>query len=97
MTLNYPDPRTVLTPKGRIKNLDVLHNGGENSWSLASMIWDNVPVLAMRWNGGSSSGKPGLGTPQARGHPTWFVLPSELGDVIQAAIKVPSRSSATGS
>ena len=82
--MSYTNPRIVLSPKGSIKNLNVLHDGGENGWSLAEMTWDGSDVLAMRWNGGSNNGNPSIGNPQSRGVPTWFVLPDEVGTASKA-------------
>jgi hypothetical protein len=89
--MNYTDPRTVLTPKGRITDLDVIYDGGENSWSLASMCWDGTEVLGMRWNGGLSNGQPTVGNPQSRGKPTWFVVPSEVGDAIKEMLRFQKK------
>lgn len=92
--MSYTDPRTVLSPKGSVKNLRVLHDGGESSWSLAEMEWDGTPVLGMRWNGGSNNGAPSIGNPQSRGVPTWFILPEEWGDAIKA-LQVPRSNPPT--
>ena len=89
--MNYTDPATVLTPKGRIKNLKVLYDGKENSWSLASMEWDGTAVLGMRWNGGMANGNPTVGNPQSRGMPTWFVVPNEVGDAIRQMLMMSRK------
>ena len=85
--MNYIDPITVLTPKGKIRDLHIIHDGGENSWSLARMKWDSTPTIAMRWNGGSANGKHSIGNPHSRGYPTWFVLPEEIGSAIEQMLK----------
>ncbi|MEI8294986.1 MAG: hypothetical protein WCG04_00480 [Alphaproteobacteria bacterium] len=85
--MNYVNPNAVLTPKGKIKNLHVLHDGGEHSWSLARMTWDNAEVLAMRWNGGMVNGKKTSGNPVSRGYPTWFVVPDEVGQALLQMVK----------
>jgi hypothetical protein len=85
--MNYTDPKTVLSPKGSITDLDVIHDGGENSWSLARMKWDGSPVIAMRWNGGLVNGIPSIGNPSSRGYPTWFVVPDEVGEAIEKLLK----------
>jgi len=92
--MSYTDPNTVRSPKGSIKDLKVIYNGGENSWSLAEMKWDGSPVLAMRWNGGSNNGFPSIGNPQSRGVPTWFVLPNEVGNPIKALYNLPEKNRA---
>ena len=85
--MSYVDPNTVLSPKGSIKDLEVIYNGGENSWSLARMKWDDSPVIAMRWNGGSSNRRPSIGNPSSRGYPTWFVVPDNVGEAIESMLK----------
>jgi hypothetical protein len=85
--MSYVDPKTVLSPKGSIADIEVIHDGGENSWSLARMKWDDTPVIAMRWNGGSNDGRPSVGNPQSRGYPTWFVVPDEVGELIERDYK----------
>jgi hypothetical protein len=85
--MNYIDPSTVLSPKGSIEDLQIIYNGGEHSWSLARMTWDGTPVIGMRWNGGLTEGRIGIGNPQSRGYPTWFVVPNEVGEKIEEMLK----------
>jgi hypothetical protein len=84
--MSYQDPKSVLSPKGSIKDIEIIYDGGENSWSLAKMKWDNWPVIGMRWNGGSGNGQPSIGNPQSRGYATWFVVPDEVGEAIEKMI-----------
>jgi hypothetical protein len=69
----YQDPTTVNAPRGRWKLIDVLYNRGDGGDALAIGEWDGVRVLASRWNG--SDKNEGIGNPQSRGIPTWFVQP----------------------
>jgi hypothetical protein len=85
--MSYIHPKDVTSPKGSLEDIEVIYNGGENSWSLARMKWDNSPVIAMRWNGGSSNGRPSIGNPQSRGHATWFVVPDDVGEYIEIGLK----------
>lgn len=71
MNTNGIDPSLVVSPKGRINNIEVVHNFG--AYSVAIMDWDNKPAIGTRWNGNNS-----MGTPQSRGIPTWFIMPAEL-------------------
>lgn len=72
----YMNPLMVLSPKGRIADLDVLHDSGESGFSVAQMTWDGVPgSVGVRWNGSEAEG---VGNPQSRGIPTWFILPEPL-------------------
>jgi hypothetical protein len=85
--MSYVDPRTVLSPRGSIKDLQIIYDGKENGWSLARMKWDGSPVMAMRWNGGSVNGIPSIGNPSSRGYPTWFVVPDDVGAAIEKMLK----------
>ena len=69
----YIDPRKVDSPKSHWKLIDVLFDGGDDDASLAIGEWDGERRLAMRRNG--SDQYPGIGNPQSRGLPTWFMLP----------------------
>jgi hypothetical protein len=64
------------TRRARWKLIDVLYSGGNGGASLAIGEWDEERVLAMRWNGHSNQDNSGVGNPQSRGLPTWFILPS---------------------
>jgi hypothetical protein len=79
--MSYIDPKTVLSPKGSVSDVEVVFNTGpsENSWSIAKLKWDDEPAVGIRWNGGEDSG---VGNPQSRGNPTWFIVPSELSKVV---------------
>jgi hypothetical protein len=78
----YIDPQTVVTPRNRIRSVDVLYNSGPGpgSWSAALLEFDGEQRVALRWNGGEGTG---MGNPQSRGKPTWFVVPPELGEVVR--------------
>lgn len=73
--MRFAPPETVLSPKGKVTDLKVLLNTGEDGWSLASLNWDGRGVLGMRWNG---SAENPIGNPQSRGIATWFVVPDEI-------------------
>jgi len=91
----YHDPKAVLSPKGRVKSVEVIFDAGpvDASWSVARLNWDNnSAAVGIRWNGDSTSTK---GLPQARGNPTWFVVPDELKDAVLNAAQVLSRSKQT--
>lgn len=80
----YIDPRLVTSPKGRVKNLAVIYDGGEGDYAVADMLWDDEPAKGVRWNGGDGENGmfQGLGNPQSRGIPTWFILPKPLAEII---------------
>lgn len=86
--MGYTPPDLVLSPKGRVEELSVIYDGGEEGWSLAKMKWDGEPAVGIRWNGGSNDKKfPGIGNPQSRGVPTWFILPDEVARVTLALVR----------
>jgi hypothetical protein len=86
----YHDPKTVLSPKERVKSVEVVYDAGPvpGSWSVAQLEWDNSVAVGIRWNGDRESTK---GLPQARGNPTWFIVPPELESAVLAAAKETNR------
>ena len=80
----YYDPATVLSPKDKVKSVEVIYDSGpvEGSWSVAQITWGDKPAVGIRWNGDSNSQK---GAPQARGNPAWFVVPDELQEAVLKA------------
>jgi hypothetical protein len=82
----YHDPSTVLSPKDRVKSVEVIYDAGpvDGSWSVAQLEWDDETAVGIRWNGDSTSSK---GLPQARGNPTWFIVPDEIQDAVLRAAK----------
>lgn len=75
------DPSTVVSPKAKIRSVQVLFDSAEENFSIARLHWEGDPnVLAIRWNGDKDSN---LGTPHAMGKPTWFVIPRALQSTIQ--------------
>jgi hypothetical protein len=90
--MSYVEPTSVLSPRSSVRSVDVIYttkNGGYNTenggWSVARIDWENTESLGIRWNG--SDGTPGIGSPQSRGNPTWFILPEELHDVVLAKVE----------
>jgi hypothetical protein len=83
MAAKYIPASNVTSPKMHWSLIAVLKDEGECEGVLAIGRWDNEPVLAMRWNGGSGpmSDSP-IGNPQSRGLPTWFVVPRTYVDAI---------------
>ena len=77
----YHDPKTVLSPRDRVKSVEVVYDAGpvDGSWSVAQLEWGDSSAVGIRWNGDSVSTK---GLPQARGNPTWFVVPKELENAV---------------
>jgi hypothetical protein len=82
----YVNPETVLTPKNRIRSVQVLYNGGQHSWSLALVDFDDAERVGFRWNGADD--ETGIGNPQSRGKPTWAILPPELASVVREQVEL---------
>lgn len=87
----YHDPSTVLSPKDRVKAVDVVFDLGpvDGSWSVAEIDWEDSTAVGIRYNGDSTSTK---GSPQARGNPAWFIVPKELESAVLTAAKEISRA-----
>ncbi len=75
----YVEPARVVAPRSSIRSVDVLYNTGPGGWAVARLNWENQERLGIRWNGAEG---PGVGNPQSRAVPTWFVLPDELTTVV---------------
>lgn len=77
----YIEPKAVVTPKNRVGSVNVIYNGGPGGWSMALLEFDGKEAVGIRWNG--SEDTSGIGNPQSRGRPTWFVVPSELDSLVR--------------
>lgn len=89
----YHDPKTVLSPKDRVKSVQVIYDEGDvrGSWSVAEIDWDDPDDpngtgtrIGIRYNGDVVSHK---GLPQARGNPAWFIVPQKLEAAVMAAAR----------
>jgi|GEM_PF-448755 len=87
----YTNPSTVISPKDRVSDVQVVFDKGpkEGSWSIAKLKFDGSEAVGIRWNGEVS--KPGVGTPSSRSNPTWFILPSEIADAMVETAKSLSK------
>ena len=74
----YVPPQEAISPKDRLKNLNVFIDKGQDNWALAKFDWDGKPSYGFRWNGNDYAPGEGLGNPQSSGHATWVVLPEEI-------------------
>ncbi|MCD6060185.1 MAG: hypothetical protein K0S16_496 [Moraxellaceae bacterium] len=79
--MGYKKPEEVVSPKGRWEYRKTLCNTGQDGFSVVEGIWDERPVVAIRWNGDDLSGSSGA--PQSTGWPTWFILPAELQEAVK--------------
>ena len=85
--MKYAPPSTVTSPQDYISNINVLFDGGDDSFSVAKLDWEGKPCIAMRWNVARrerddpdkiSGAKVCVGMPSSHGFPVWFVLPDEI-------------------
>jgi hypothetical protein len=95
----YIDPQTVLSPRNRVGSVDILYNSGPSpdgaTWSVARLVYDGQSDrIGIRWNG--SEQEEGIGNPQSRGKPTWFVVPDELSSVVREMAEQLSNSQEGG-
>lgn len=89
--MTYITPNQVTSPQDMVDALEVIYDGDEGGWSLAKMKWNGKPAFGIRWNGTSNDPNPKCtGNPQSSGHPTWFILPDELGWMVAAATRALS-------
>ena len=89
--MSYINPQTVMSPRNRVGSVDILYDDGPGSWSVARLEYDNVPDrIGIRWNG--SEEEAGIGNPQSRGRPTWFVVPDELSPMVREVAERLSNS-----
>ncbi len=92
--MSYHKPEDVKSPQDMVSDVQVVYDGGEHNWSVAKLRWGGQKAVGIRWNGGPESEIPdrpatfpGLGNPQSRGYPTWFIVPEELHDAVLAEAK----------
>lgn len=89
--MSYIHPEQVLAPRKRVGSiLEVIHDPGENGMSVARIIWDEEPVIAVRWNGNT---KQPLGNPMSRRHPTWFVVDEYAAASVEQAAREAAEKS----
>jgi hypothetical protein len=84
MANDYVIPIEVISPKRQWTLVSILYDRGENQAAVAMGLWEDRPVLAMRWNGGE--GNP-IGNPQSRGLATWFIVPDEFKQAILSLLQ----------
>lgn len=84
--MSYIDPESVASPKGAVKDVNVVYNAGPvvRSWSVVTLEWYGQQRVGLRWNGDETEG--GKGNPQSHGQPIWFIVPEPLSEeVLRAA------------
>ena len=82
----YVRPEKVVAPRSFVRSVQVIYDTGAGGWSVARLNWDgDQDALGIRWNGNDED--PGIGNPQSRGKPTWFVVPEELRPAILSHVE----------
>jgi hypothetical protein len=88
-------PETVLSPRNKLEKIvKVLHNGGEDDYSVVKGIYDGEPRIGIRYNGGPKTRPKGYPTDQ--GQPTWFWLPHDVADLVESALALGSTAPGEG-
>lgn len=94
--MNYIKPNKVVSPRDFIKNVNVLFDGGINSFSIAELEWEGGKSYGMRWNVARrewddpeklNGNKICMGMPTSRAYPVWFILPNATTNYIQEIIE----------
>lgn len=87
MSFIYYSPHTVVHPASIITHISVLYDGGATGFSLAMVVCEGFPHVAMRWNVANKEQQDlhkqkgraiCVGSPAVGAVPTWFILPREL-------------------
>jgi hypothetical protein len=93
--MSHIEPHTVVAPKNTVRSVDVLYTSADRSWSVARLsYWNGEENIGIRWNG--EEDHPGVGHPQSRGRPVWFVIPQEMADTIRARAEELNNTRAGG-
>lgn len=87
MSFLYHNPHTVVHPASIITHISVLYDGGVSGFSLAMVMCEGLPHVAMRWNVANKEQQDPhkqqgtvmcTGSPAVGSTPAWFILPREL-------------------
>jgi hypothetical protein len=87
--VRYTLPQNVVSPQDFVRNVRVIHDGGEESFSLALLEWESGTCIGIRWNIARREWEDPtkvreerecVGMPTSRGYPVWFILPDDISD-----------------
>lgn len=99
--MDYIRPDQVTSPQDYVSNVRVLHEGPEDSFSLAIIEWEGEDCFAIRWNVARrewddpekiNETKQCVGMPSSHGYPVWFVLPNEMINPTSAVWKIIDKN-----
>jgi hypothetical protein len=95
--MKYNHPNQVRSPRGYVKHITPLYDGGEEGFSIAILEdCDGVYNIGIRWNVSekewydsrkTEEGKVCVGMPQSRGYSVWFILPDTVWKLVPQMIK----------
>ena len=83
--MTYIDPSIVDSPRKKWRLIKVLYNAKSSGWSVAQGEWEGDPAIGIRWNGSDEDG--GVGNPQSRGNPTWFIVPDAFKQAVLSVVE----------
>jgi hypothetical protein len=90
------DPINVNHPRFPIAQHNVIYDDGE--FAVAFSIWDNSdPGVGMRWNHSQGGGGSGIGFPNSRSRPSWFIVPDAIAIAVlqgMLAMNFPDKDTA---
>ena len=67
---------------------ETIYDSGDDGWSVAMGLWEEVPAIGIRWNGSDDpANENNLGYPNIFGQERWFILPREIREVVAAACR----------
>lgn len=95
--MNYNHPNQVRSPRGYVKQIKPLYDGGEEGFSIAILEDSNgYKNIGIRWNVSekewedsrkTEDGMICVGMPQSRGYSVWFILPDTSWQFVPQMIK----------
>ncbi|BCS85744.1 hypothetical protein prwr041_16370 [Prevotella herbatica] len=97
----YKNPLDVISPKEFVENVELLFDGGPFSYSIVKLIYDDSPVIGLRWNVSDheqmddekiNGSKECVGIPQSHGVPIWFIIPKSFYRYLRLIIEDEMKS-----
>ena len=82
-------PTQVNHPRFPVSDADIIYDDGE--FSVAFSVWDDEDkAVGIRWNHSQGGEGSGIGFPNSRSRPCWFILPTFFGRVFLKGLKASS-------
>lgn len=96
--MNYNHPDVVRSPRGYVKEITPLYDGGKYGFSIAILEdCSGNKNLGIRWNVSekewedsrkTEGGMVCVGMPQSRGYSVWFILPVSFWQFVPKMIQI---------